>query len=150
MLTERVHSLWRMLGLPQIALSSEQIPYPCVGTVNVARMSAVLLCFALWLARRATTLSRCNVTTVREDVLQLCPCFVVPLLPGECDAWKETELPIELATAVQLAEFDRAIFACEMRPEERELLIRFSPLCPQRQDLYTLRSRPPRETAKFT
>jgi hypothetical protein len=150
MLDERVHSIWSMLGLPQMALPTEQIPFPCLGTVNVARMSAMLLCLGLWLTRRGEALSRSGAIEVQEDARQLCPCFSVPLLAEEWSGWGKDALPIELAAAVRLASFDRAIFACEMQSEERRLLIRFSPLCPQREELYALRSRPSAENAEVT
>jgi hypothetical protein len=110
----------------------------------------MLLCLGLWLTRRGEALSRSGAIEVQEDARQLCPCFSVPLLAEEWSGWGKDALPIELAAAVRLASFDRAIFACEMQSEERRLLIRFSPLCPQREELYALRSRPSAENAEVT
>ena len=81
--------------------------------------------------------------TLREDAAQLSPGFCFPISAGERLAMAAGEMPIELTTAARLAEFDEAVFSCEVQEEPAQLFVRFSPLCPRRPGLYALRSLPP-------
>ena len=147
---ERVRSLWHMLGLSPVQLDTENLPFPCEGTINITRTSAILLCLGLWLCRRTTALPNADLRMAPPDPLQFGPCFVIPLSPRESAAWRAEDLPPELAAATRLASFDRALFSCELPPNAQQLLVRFSPLCPSRQELYVLRARPALENDKFT
>lgn len=144
LLRERITSIWEMLGLQAPTLAANDIPFPCVGEVNVTRTGAILCCLGLWLCRRVAAESGCGLATVRQDPLRLCPCLYFPLTARECSAMAAGERPIELQTAALLAEFDETVFACEVQAATRQLLVRFSSLRPSRADLYALRSHPPR------
>ena len=137
------NTIFGMLGQPTPQASAEPIPpFPCEGSVNGAALAAITLCMALALRHYPTKHGAPTVRLIPDDGRLYPHTLITVTQPSGRSAASAQEAAWTHAARIALQhgmpfEWERI----PLHTTAEQILVRFTPFCPARDELYTLRSR---------